>query len=93
MSRLIHVVIVEQDNRDYFSIGVIDNITIDCKESFILRLKKALDEHFDGDSEIISDFVYKDLFEYIPVDLSIKVDFGGDGIYIYGITIAETWFY
>lgn len=93
--RIIHVLIIEQDNSDCFSIGVIDNITIDCKESFIPRLKKALDEHFDGDTEIISNFVYEDLFGYSPVSLAVKVneDSGVTEEGIYYIQIAETWVY
>lgn len=95
MSRLIHVLIIEQDNSECFSIGVIDNITIDCKESFMPRLKSALDEHFDADTEIISKFIYEDLFGYSPVSLTIKVneDIGATEEGIYYIQIAETWLY
>lgn len=88
MSRLIHVVIVEQENRDCFSIGVIDNITIDCEESFKSRLKKALDEHFDCDTEIDDSFNYEDLFRYAPIELDVKAD-----EYYYKIIVSETWFY
>ena len=91
MSRLIHVVIVEQENSECFSIGVIDNITIYDKESFMPRLKNALDEHFDGDTEIVSEFVYEDLFGYVPVELALKVN--NDLEEYYQIIIAETWLY
>lgn len=91
--RIIHVLIVEQNNPECLSIGVIDNITIYDKESFIPRLKIALDEHFDGDTKIVSEFVYEDLFSHIPVDLSLEVDCVDSGNYLYNITIAETWLY
>jgi hypothetical protein len=91
MSRLIHVLIVEQGNSECFSIGVIDNITIGCKESFMPRLKSALDEHFDGDVEIATEFIYEDLFGYSPVKLGLKVN--NDFEEYYTIYIAETWLY
>lgn len=96
MSRIIHVLVIEEDNSECFSIGVIDNITIDCKESFMPRLMNALNEHFDGDTRITSDFIYEDLFGYTPVDLSIEVDHRDYVEYqvdSYNITIAETWLY
>lgn len=95
MSRLIHVHITEIVGQDSFSVGVIDNITIDCEESFRRRLKTALDEHFDSDTEIISEFIYEDLFGYSPVTVAIRVDEDGGviGEGIYRVKIAETWMY
>jgi len=91
--RIIHVLIIEQENPECFSIGVIDNITINSKDDFMPRLKNALDEHFDGDTKIVSEFLYEDLFGHIPVDLEIEVDRGDEGADLYDITIAETWMY
>lgn len=95
MSRLIHVLIIEEDNPDCFSIGVIDNITVDCEESFRRRLKVALDEHFDADTEIVGEFLYTDLFGFSPVTITVKVgeDVGVTDEGIYKIKIAETWLY
>jgi len=96
MSRIIHVLIIEEDNPECFSIGVINNITINSKDDFMPRLMSALNEHFDGDTKIASEFVYENLFEYMPVNLSIEVDHGDydeDQIDSYNIIIAETWMY
>jgi hypothetical protein len=94
-NRVIHVIIVEEDNPECFSIGVIDNITINDKESFMPRLMEALDEHFDADTLIVSDFVYEDLFRHNPVTLTVSVsdDVGTTSDGFYKITIAETWMY
>lgn len=90
MSRLIHVAVMDGDT----TIGVIDNITIDCKESFTSRLTKALEEYFDSGVEIIGDFYYENLFNYD--DLYIKVGIENEGFgYAYEtyIKISETWFF
>lgn len=89
--RIINVLIIEQENPECFSIGVINDITINSKDDFMSRLKNALDEHFDGDTEIVSEFVYEDLFGHVPVELGLKVN--NDLEEYYKITIAETWLY
>lgn len=95
MSRLIHVLIIEQDDPEFLSVGVIDNITIDCEESFKSRLKTALDEHFDADTKIVNEFDYTDLFNYRTVELDVSV-VSVDADYLisnHKILIQETWFY
>ena len=90
-NNLIHVLVM--DNETNSNVGVIDNITPTCKDSFIGRFKLALEAHYDYEIDI-EDFDFLNLFnnEDVKVSLNMFDNDPSDG-YKQEILLSETWIY